>query len=158
MSIYLRVPGYFFPPAMVQHSCLPSLLFITLLPFSLSLYLPDSNPLLSFNNQVREVHLYTGIYDFVYFLFTIYKHVQMWDYLSSYKVWLPRHTDLFSPSLFPPPQITTGEGCTCRWRWMGECQEVMFRRLTVSIWPLNTQRFLFYVIHSIIRSQRGCNN
>ncbi|XP_034414434.1 fibroblast growth factor 21 [Cyclopterus lumpus] len=40
-------------------SYLSSFLFIIPLPFSLSFYLTDSNPLLSFNNQVREVHLYT---------------------------------------------------------------------------------------------------
>jgi len=40
--------------------CLSLFFLIVPLPFSLSLYLPDSNPLLSFNNQVREVHLYTG--------------------------------------------------------------------------------------------------
>ncbi|KAM8729579.1 fibroblast growth factor 21 [Acanthopagrus schlegelii] len=40
-------------------SYLPSLLLIISLPFSLSFYLTDSNPLLSFNSQVREVHLYT---------------------------------------------------------------------------------------------------
>ncbi|XP_051795243.1 fibroblast growth factor 21 [Acanthochromis polyacanthus] len=40
-------------------SYLSSLFLIFYLPFSLSFYLPDSNPLLSFNNQVREVHLYT---------------------------------------------------------------------------------------------------
>ncbi|XP_044034502.1 fibroblast growth factor 21 isoform X2 [Siniperca chuatsi] len=34
-------------------------LLIIPLPFSLSFYLTDSNPLLSFNNQVRERHLYT---------------------------------------------------------------------------------------------------
>lgn len=90
-----------FFPAMVQHSCLPSFLFIILLPFSLSLYLPDSNPLLSFNNQVSEVHLYTGIYDLICFLFMIYKHMQIRDYLWSYNGWLPRHTDLFSLSFFP---------------------------------------------------------
>ncbi|CAN9509098.1 unnamed protein product [Ophioblennius macclurei] len=32
---------------------------IIALPFSLSFYLPDSNPLLSFGSQVREGHLYT---------------------------------------------------------------------------------------------------
>ncbi|XP_073346476.1 fibroblast growth factor 21 [Pagrus major] len=40
-------------------SYLSSLLLIISLPFSLSFYLTDSNPLLSFNSQVREVHLYT---------------------------------------------------------------------------------------------------
>ncbi|XP_056285238.1 fibroblast growth factor 21 [Pseudoliparis swirei] len=40
-------------------SYLSSFLFIIPLPFSLSFYLTDSNPLLSFSNQVREVHLYT---------------------------------------------------------------------------------------------------
>ncbi|XP_054455467.1 fibroblast growth factor 21 [Anoplopoma fimbria] len=38
---------------------LSSFLLIITLPFSLSFYLTDSNPLLSFNNQVRDVHLYT---------------------------------------------------------------------------------------------------
>ncbi|KAM6897485.1 fibroblast growth factor 21 [Xenentodon cancila] len=38
---------------------MPSFFLILPLRFSLSFYLPDSNPLLSFNNQVREVHLYT---------------------------------------------------------------------------------------------------
>ncbi|XP_076008408.1 fibroblast growth factor 21 [Genypterus blacodes] len=37
----------------------PSLLFIFSLPFSFAFYLPDSNPLLSFNMHVRETHLYT---------------------------------------------------------------------------------------------------
>lgn len=32
-----------------------------------------------------------------------------------------------------PLQITTGEACICRWPRTGECQEVMFRHLTVSI-------------------------
>ncbi|XP_010731346.2 fibroblast growth factor 21 isoform X1 [Larimichthys crocea] len=40
-------------------SCLSSFFFIITLPLSLSFYLTDSNPLLSFDNQVREVHLYT---------------------------------------------------------------------------------------------------
>ncbi|XP_041830415.1 fibroblast growth factor 21-like [Melanotaenia boesemani] len=40
-------------------SYLSTFFLITSLPFSLSLYLPESNPLLSFNSQVREVHLYT---------------------------------------------------------------------------------------------------
>ncbi|XP_032358259.1 fibroblast growth factor 21 isoform X1 [Etheostoma spectabile] len=40
-------------------SCLSCFLLIIPLPFSLSFYLTDSNPLLSFDNQVREVHLYT---------------------------------------------------------------------------------------------------
>ncbi|XP_060951422.1 fibroblast growth factor 21 [Limanda limanda] len=40
-------------------SYLCSFLFIILLPSSRAFYLRDSNPLLSFNNQVREVHLYT---------------------------------------------------------------------------------------------------
>ncbi|KAM9838135.1 fibroblast growth factor 21 [Aulostomus maculatus] len=34
-------------------------LLINSCPFSLAFYLPDSNPLLSFNSQVREVRLYT---------------------------------------------------------------------------------------------------
>ncbi|XP_037546801.1 fibroblast growth factor 21 [Nematolebias whitei] len=33
--------------------------FILPFPFSRSFYLPESNPLLSFKNHVREVHLYT---------------------------------------------------------------------------------------------------
>ncbi|XP_040924250.1 fibroblast growth factor 21 [Betta splendens] len=37
--------------------CLASVLWI--IPLSLSFYLPDANPLLSFNSQVRERHLYT---------------------------------------------------------------------------------------------------
>ncbi|XP_076616245.1 fibroblast growth factor 21 [Chaetodon auriga] len=40
-------------------SYLSCFLLIIPLPFSLSFYLTDSNPLLSFNSQVREVHLYT---------------------------------------------------------------------------------------------------
>ncbi|KAK5850754.1 hypothetical protein PBY51_001605 [Eleginops maclovinus] len=40
-------------------SCLSSFLLIVQLHFSLSFYLTDSNPILSFDNQVREVHLYT---------------------------------------------------------------------------------------------------
>ncbi|XP_041819356.1 fibroblast growth factor 21 [Chelmon rostratus] len=40
-------------------SSLSSFLLIIPLPFSLSFYLTDSNPLLSFDSQVREVHLYT---------------------------------------------------------------------------------------------------
>lgn len=44
-------------------SYLSSFLLIIPLPFSLSFYLTDSNPLLAFNNQVREGHLYTGIYN-----------------------------------------------------------------------------------------------
>ncbi|XP_035262642.1 fibroblast growth factor 21-like isoform X1 [Anguilla anguilla] len=36
-----------------------SLLLLLLLPNSDTFYLPDSNPLLSFNDQVRERHLYT---------------------------------------------------------------------------------------------------
>ncbi|XP_068439845.1 fibroblast growth factor 21 [Clinocottus analis] len=43
----------------ISFSYLSSFLFIISLPFSLSFYLSDSNPLLSFDNQVREVHLYT---------------------------------------------------------------------------------------------------
>ncbi|XP_054605141.2 fibroblast growth factor 21 [Nothobranchius furzeri] len=40
--------------------CLSFSLFLILpLPFSLSFYVPESNPLLSFNSQVREVHLFT---------------------------------------------------------------------------------------------------
>uniref|UniRef100_A0A8C6M6F6 FGF n=1 Tax=Nothobranchius furzeri TaxID=105023 RepID=A0A8C6M6F6_NOTFU len=43
--------------------CLSFSLFLILpLPFSLSFYVPESNPLLSFNSQVREVHLFTGIW------------------------------------------------------------------------------------------------
>ncbi|KAM9426387.1 fibroblast growth factor 21 [Pholidichthys leucotaenia] len=38
---------------------LSCLFFIIPLPLSLSFYLTDSNPLLSFNSQVREVHLFT---------------------------------------------------------------------------------------------------
>ncbi|KAM3859887.1 fibroblast growth factor 21-like [Diretmus argenteus] len=34
-------------------------LLVTLLPFSLSFYISDSNPILSLNDQVRERHLYT---------------------------------------------------------------------------------------------------
>ncbi|XP_023266964.1 fibroblast growth factor 21 [Seriola lalandi dorsalis] len=48
---------FFFPHT--PFSCLSSFLLIIPLPFSLSFYLTDSNPLLSFNNQVREGHLYT---------------------------------------------------------------------------------------------------
>uniref|UniRef100_A0AAQ6ITR1 FGF n=1 Tax=Anabas testudineus TaxID=64144 RepID=A0AAQ6ITR1_ANATE len=40
-------------------SYLSSFLLLIPLPFSLSFYLTDSNPLLSFNSQVREGHLYT---------------------------------------------------------------------------------------------------
>ncbi|XP_071319814.1 fibroblast growth factor 21 [Trachinotus anak] len=40
-------------------SYLSSFLLLVSLPVSLSFYLTDSNPLLSFNNQVREGHLYT---------------------------------------------------------------------------------------------------
>ncbi|KAL6095133.1 fgf21 [Pungitius sinensis] len=40
-------------------SCLSSLLFIIPLPFCSSFYLTDSNPLLAFSSQVKEVHLYT---------------------------------------------------------------------------------------------------
>ncbi|XP_039991183.1 fibroblast growth factor 21 [Xiphias gladius] len=40
-------------------SYLSSFLLILPLPFSLSFYLTDSNPLLTLNNQVREGHLYT---------------------------------------------------------------------------------------------------
>ncbi|XP_070708422.1 fibroblast growth factor 21 [Pempheris klunzingeri] len=40
-------------------SYLSCFLFFIPLPFSLSFYLADSNPLLSFNSQVRERHLYT---------------------------------------------------------------------------------------------------
>uniref|UniRef100_A0AAU6S491 Fibroblast growth factor n=1 Tax=Lateolabrax maculatus TaxID=315492 RepID=A0AAU6S491_LATMC len=40
-------------------SYLSFFLFIIPLPFSLSFYLTDSNPLLSFNSQAREGHLYT---------------------------------------------------------------------------------------------------
>ncbi|XP_061086436.1 fibroblast growth factor 21, partial [Conger conger] len=36
------------------------LLLLLLLPVSDTFYLPDSNPLLSFNDQVRERHLYTA--------------------------------------------------------------------------------------------------
>ncbi|XP_042252699.1 fibroblast growth factor 21 isoform X1 [Thunnus maccoyii] len=36
-----------------------SFFLIIPLPFSLSFYLTDSNPLLSFNSEVREAHLYT---------------------------------------------------------------------------------------------------
>ncbi|XP_053722167.1 fibroblast growth factor 21 [Synchiropus splendidus] len=39
--------------------CRYSVFFILSLPLSSSLYLPDSNPLLAFDGQVREVHLYT---------------------------------------------------------------------------------------------------
>ncbi|XP_038592279.1 fibroblast growth factor 21 [Micropterus salmoides] len=44
----------------ISFSYLSAFLFIVPLPFSLTLYLADSNPLLSFNNQVKEGHLYTG--------------------------------------------------------------------------------------------------
>ncbi|XP_074476410.1 fibroblast growth factor 21 [Sebastes fasciatus] len=40
-------------------SYLSAFLVIISLPFALSFYLTDSNPLLSFDTQVREVHLYT---------------------------------------------------------------------------------------------------
>ncbi|KAM4624495.1 fibroblast growth factor 21 [Polymixia lowei] len=40
-------------------SSLSAVLFILLLPLSLSFYLPDSNPLLSMGDPVRERHLYT---------------------------------------------------------------------------------------------------
>ncbi|XP_033963250.1 fibroblast growth factor 21-like [Pseudochaenichthys georgianus] len=40
-------------------SGLSSFLLIVRLHFCLSFYLADSNPILSFHNQVREVHLYT---------------------------------------------------------------------------------------------------
>ncbi|KAF3853510.1 hypothetical protein F7725_014198 [Dissostichus mawsoni] len=43
-------------------SGLSSFLLIVRLHFCLSFYLTDSNPILSFDIQVREVHLYTGIY------------------------------------------------------------------------------------------------
>ncbi|XP_053270339.1 fibroblast growth factor 21-like [Pleuronectes platessa] len=46
-----------FSPTTFSYLC--SFLSIILLPSSRAFYLPDSNPLLSFNNQVREVHLYT---------------------------------------------------------------------------------------------------
>ncbi|XP_026172016.1 fibroblast growth factor 21 [Mastacembelus armatus] len=45
--------------AHTSFSCLSLLLLLIPLPFSLAFYLTDSNPLLSFGNQVREVHLYT---------------------------------------------------------------------------------------------------
>ncbi|XP_033468174.1 fibroblast growth factor 21-like [Epinephelus lanceolatus] len=48
---------FLFPHSSFSYLC-PFLLIIPL-PFSLSFYLTDSNPLLSFDNQVREVHLYT---------------------------------------------------------------------------------------------------
>lgn len=34
--------------------------FSLIFPLCFGFYLPDSNPLLVFSNQVREVHLYTG--------------------------------------------------------------------------------------------------
>nr|XP_046233276.1 fibroblast growth factor 21 [Scatophagus argus] len=48
---------FLFPHTSFSYLC-PFLLIIPL-PFALSFYLTDSNPLLSFNGQVREVHLYT---------------------------------------------------------------------------------------------------
>ncbi|XP_047464509.1 fibroblast growth factor 21 [Mugil cephalus] len=42
-----------------RSSYLSSFLLIITLPFSLSFYLTDSNPILSFDSQVREAHLYT---------------------------------------------------------------------------------------------------
>ncbi|XP_068162210.1 fibroblast growth factor 21 [Antennarius striatus] len=48
---------FFFPHTFFFY--LSSFLLIIVLPFAQSFYLPDSNPLLSFDSQVREVHLYT---------------------------------------------------------------------------------------------------
>ncbi|XP_070782683.1 fibroblast growth factor 21 [Enoplosus armatus] len=48
---------FLFPHTSFSH--LSYFLLILPLPFSLSFYLTDSNPLLAFNNQVREGHLYT---------------------------------------------------------------------------------------------------
>uniref|UniRef100_A0A3B3U5N5 Fibroblast growth factor n=1 Tax=Poecilia latipinna TaxID=48699 RepID=A0A3B3U5N5_9TELE len=42
-------------------SC-PFLFLILSLPFSWSFYVPESNPILAFRNQLREVRLYTGMY------------------------------------------------------------------------------------------------
>lgn len=105
---------------MLQHPGIP-FVFMALLPFSLSMYLPNSNPLLSFHNQVREVHLYTGtcgsrVQDCVEILNHLIK--TLWPHF---------------PSLCVCATQTTTEGrCTCRLRQMGECQEVTCRHFTVS--------------------------
>ncbi|XP_068610830.1 fibroblast growth factor 21 [Brachionichthys hirsutus] len=49
---------FFFPQNFLS-CCSPTFLLIIPLPFALCFYLPDSNPLLNFDSQVREVHLYT---------------------------------------------------------------------------------------------------
>ncbi len=99
-------------------------LLIISLPFSMSFYLTDSNPLLSFNSQVREVHLYTGIYG-IFFLLQYENISEMLLLLN------PLSSSLFLT--FFVLQKITDEGCTCSWAWMGGCQEVMLRPLTVSI-------------------------
>ncbi|KAF7661183.1 hypothetical protein LDENG_00267180 [Lucifuga dentata] len=43
----------------MSFSFLSSFLFIFPVPFSLSFYIADSNPLLPFGSQIRETHLYT---------------------------------------------------------------------------------------------------
>ncbi|KAM9336790.1 fibroblast growth factor 21 [Symphorus nematophorus] len=48
---------FLFPRTSFSYLCY--FLLIIRFPFSLTFYLPDSNPLLSFTGQVREVHLYT---------------------------------------------------------------------------------------------------
>ncbi|CAB1312252.1 unnamed protein product [Coregonus sp. 'balchen'] len=47
--------------SLCAHISLLSCSLLVLLPLSISFYIPDSNPLLLFNDQVRERHLYTGV-------------------------------------------------------------------------------------------------
>lgn len=122
-------------------SYLSSFLFVVPLPFSLSFYLPDSNPLLSFDSQVREVHLYTGIYKILIRIYNTWccnrftsKDKDCWNDASLEHLKISLRWFLSSVFL---SQIITGEGCICRWLWMGECQELMYKHLTVSIWLIN---------------------
>lgn len=157
MSIYLRVPGYFFPPpwfnTLACHRFSSSSCSLFLCPFTC---LTQTHSCLLIIKSGRCTSTQVFITSFIFCLWFI----STCKYGIIYEVTKAGFlvTLICFLRLSFPPQITTGEACTCRWRWMGECQEVMFRRLTVSIWPLNTQRFLFYMIHLIIRSQRGCNN
>ncbi|KAM4525750.1 fibroblast growth factor 21 [Fundulus diaphanus] len=49
---------FLFPNTLFSHQ-FPILFLILSLHFSWSFYLPESNPIIAFRNQLREVHLYT---------------------------------------------------------------------------------------------------
>lgn len=131
------------------HNCfsyLSSFFLIISLPLSLSFYLTDSNPLLSFNSQVREVHLYTGIYDCIFFSKLLIDSVQIWKYCCRYSLTSCTLADNHRRGMYLQMsldgRVSGSDAKTLNSEYLVEMWE------TDSIWGPNLECFLFKNIYA----------